>query len=431
MEPADAGTCTRRSRARSRRAPTSIWPAEGFTDGQRRTRRRICATPSPRTGVLLSLGHNMAQSNGMTAAMIDVLTEYVHNSAIPAAEGQKRLVAAVAGAQYGRVDADGRDAPRAHEGCGEDAGSLAPPPRRRVTELAIWLPLVISAGHVVVFTAWTTWVSFTASALMPELHMGGLAKLLVGDPHRELSDRLSSTSLIFGCGFVLLTTGAGSAAGDPARSARARRKRAAHDLSLSLAVSFVVTGTVWSWLLNPGLGIQRVVQNSGWTDFRFDWLVQPRQGDLHARSSPVSGRAPALPWRCSSRGCGRWTRTWSRPRRSTAPARGGCTARVLLPTTLADLHHRVRDPAAVGDHRVRPRAGADRRRTGHLHQLPTLVVYDFDVPAQRTRPRLGRGGPDAAVAGRGDGALRGSMCAGSGKGRHGHEVTRIAASTPC
>jgi hypothetical protein len=28
-----------------------------------------------------------------------VLTEYVHNSAIPAAEGQKRLVAAVAGAQ--------------------------------------------------------------------------------------------------------------------------------------------------------------------------------------------------------------------------------------------------------------------------------------------------------------------------------------------
>ena len=49
--------------------------------------------------VLLSLAHNMAQSNGMTAAMIDVLTEYVHNSAIPAAEGQKRLVAAVAGAQ--------------------------------------------------------------------------------------------------------------------------------------------------------------------------------------------------------------------------------------------------------------------------------------------------------------------------------------------
>ena len=31
--------------------------------------------------------------------MIDVLTEYVHNSSISAAEGQKKLVAAVAGAQ--------------------------------------------------------------------------------------------------------------------------------------------------------------------------------------------------------------------------------------------------------------------------------------------------------------------------------------------
>jgi hypothetical protein len=35
----------------------------------------------------------------MTAAMIDVLTEYVHNSAIPAAEGQKKLVEAIASAQ--------------------------------------------------------------------------------------------------------------------------------------------------------------------------------------------------------------------------------------------------------------------------------------------------------------------------------------------
>ncbi len=40
-----------------------------------------------------------------------------------------------------------------------------------------------------------------------------------------------------------------------------------------LAVSFVVTGTVWSWLLNPGLGIQKFVRNLGWADFRFDWIT--------------------------------------------------------------------------------------------------------------------------------------------------------------
>jgi glucose/mannose transport system substrate-binding protein len=72
--------------------------AEGFTDGQRNSAQNL-RDAIAKERVLLSLGHNMAQPNGMTAAMIDVLTEYVHTSAIPAAEGQKRLVAAVAGAQ--------------------------------------------------------------------------------------------------------------------------------------------------------------------------------------------------------------------------------------------------------------------------------------------------------------------------------------------
>ena len=40
-----------------------------------------------------------------------------------------------------------------------------------------------------------------------------------------------------------------------------------------LALSFVVTGTAWSWLLNPGMGVQKLVNDLGWTSFRFDWLV--------------------------------------------------------------------------------------------------------------------------------------------------------------
>ena len=101
-----------------------------------------------------------------------------------------------------------------------------------LTELAIWLPLVISAGHVVVFTAWTTWVSFTASSLMPDYTWVGLRNYWAVT--RTANFQIAYVNLvIFGCGFVLLTMALGSAAGDPARSARARRKRAAHDLSLS------------------------------------------------------------------------------------------------------------------------------------------------------------------------------------------------------
>ncbi|AXA91023.1 carbohydrate ABC transporter permease [Massilia sp. YMA4] len=39
------------------------------------------------------------------------------------------------------------------------------------------------------------------------------------------------------------------------------------------AMSFVATGLVWQWILNPELGIQRVVRRLGFEDFTFDWIV--------------------------------------------------------------------------------------------------------------------------------------------------------------
>jgi glucose/mannose transport system substrate-binding protein len=49
--------------------------------------------------VVLSLAHNMAQNNAITAALRDVLTEYVHNNSISPEEGQKRLAEAAAAAR--------------------------------------------------------------------------------------------------------------------------------------------------------------------------------------------------------------------------------------------------------------------------------------------------------------------------------------------
>jgi glucose/mannose transport system permease protein len=42
-----------------------------------------------------------------------------------------------------------------------------------------------------------------------------------------------------------------------------------------MAVSFIVTGTAWKWILNPGLGIEHLVRQWGFEDFAFDWLVTP------------------------------------------------------------------------------------------------------------------------------------------------------------
>ena len=36
-----------------------------------------------------------------------------------------------------------------------------------------------------------------------------------------------------------------------------------------MALSFVVTGTAWKWILNPGLGIEKLVRDMGFPDFHF------------------------------------------------------------------------------------------------------------------------------------------------------------------
>ncbi|HEX7985169.1 MAG TPA: sugar ABC transporter permease [Duganella sp.] len=39
------------------------------------------------------------------------------------------------------------------------------------------------------------------------------------------------------------------------------------------AMSFVATGLVWQWILNPELGIQQVLRQLGFAEARFDWIV--------------------------------------------------------------------------------------------------------------------------------------------------------------
>jgi glucose/mannose transport system permease protein len=39
------------------------------------------------------------------------------------------------------------------------------------------------------------------------------------------------------------------------------------------AMSFVATGLVWQWLLQPGAGIGAAIRALGWEGFRLDWIV--------------------------------------------------------------------------------------------------------------------------------------------------------------
>ena len=39
-----------------------------------------------------------------------------------------------------------------------------------------------------------------------------------------------------------------------------------------MALSFIVTGTAWKWLLDPGVGLERTMRLLGWESFSFGWI---------------------------------------------------------------------------------------------------------------------------------------------------------------
>ncbi|TRL40219.1 carbohydrate ABC transporter permease [Rhizobium straminoryzae] len=39
-----------------------------------------------------------------------------------------------------------------------------------------------------------------------------------------------------------------------------------------MALSFIVTGTAWKWFLDPGIGLEHVMQLWGWESFSFTWI---------------------------------------------------------------------------------------------------------------------------------------------------------------
>jgi glucose/mannose transport system permease protein len=150
-------------------------------------------------------------------------------------------------------------------GVGRWFGRLSP-------HLAIWPPLLISCGYVIVFSFWTIGVSFTRSTLLPDYSWAGW---------RNYSAILASRNwqiaygnlYIYSGGFVLLAALVGLILAILIDQ-RIRGETAFRTIFLyPIAVSFVVTGTVWGWLFNPSIGVQKLMHDLGWSSFHFGWVI--------------------------------------------------------------------------------------------------------------------------------------------------------------
>ncbi len=138
------------------------------------------------------------------------------------------------------------------------------------------LPMV--ATVLVVFvgcTLWTIYYSFTNSKLLPT------GKFVGFDQYERLFStsrwNVSVTNLIsYGAMSLVCTLVLGFLLA-VLMDQKIRFESAFRTIMLyPFALSFIVTGLVWQWIMNPTLGLQGTLRNLGWEGFTFDWIANPR-----------------------------------------------------------------------------------------------------------------------------------------------------------
>lgn len=138
-----------------------------------------------------------------------------------------------------------------------------------------WGPILVllpsflaSFVYVVIFTLWTFYISLSDSTLLPTYGFVGFENYAALWSNRRWN--IAYTNLFFFSGFYVLGAMAVGLALAILIDQRIRAEAAWRTIFLyPLAVSFVVTGTVWSWLYSPTAGIEFLVRALGFDSFAF------------------------------------------------------------------------------------------------------------------------------------------------------------------
>ena len=124
------------------------------------------------------------------------------------------------------------------------------------------------------FIGWTAWVSLTRSKLLPKYELKGFVQYdkLFASPRW---DTAFGNLFTFGILFIVIAMVLGLVLAIMLDQ-KIRVEGAIRTIYLyPMALSMIVTGTAWKWILNPGLGIEATVRGWGFENFSFDWVVNP------------------------------------------------------------------------------------------------------------------------------------------------------------
>jgi glucose/mannose transport system permease protein len=139
---------------------------------------------------------------------------------------------------------------------------------RAVPILVLTPSLIASFVYVFVFTGWTLWISLSNSTLLPVLDFAGLKNYASLWANRRWGVAYSNLFLFSGF-YVVLAMAVGLLLAILIDQ-KVRGESVWRTFFLyPLAVSFIVTGTVWGWLYSPTSGIEFLMHKLGWSSFKF------------------------------------------------------------------------------------------------------------------------------------------------------------------
>ncbi len=271
--------------------------------------------------------------------------------------------------------------------------------KRRIHFSAVFgtIPMIaVAVGVYVIGIAFTVYWSFTSSGLFPNNHFVGLRQ------YRRLwqDDRwLIAVQNIWVFGILLI---AFALVFGYLLAVFMDQQIRQEDLLRSIylypfAMSLIVTGLIWQWMLDPNFGIQHTIQGLGWTSFHFSPLVDGK--------TAIYGLVVAGIWQGSGvtmaillsglRGID--AEIWKAARIDGIPD----LARLPFHRAADDEgRHRHRLRPSLGQRRsgLRPRHRDDGRRPRHRHQHAGGLRDPDDHLEPERRARHGRR-HDHALAG--------------------------------
>jgi glucose/mannose transport system permease protein len=155
-------------------------------------------------------------------------------------------------------------------------------PRKFTDRIARALPQIVVAPSftailffVYGFILWTGYISFTKSKMLPNYTLLGTR------PYERLfqMDRWSvaiENLFVFGILFILVSIVVGCLLAI-LLDQKIRAEGFIRTIYLyPMAISFIITGTAWKWIMNPSLGLETVVRGWGWESFSFGWTNDPQ-----------------------------------------------------------------------------------------------------------------------------------------------------------